>query len=85
MVTFGFRNLSYKKIVSYPLDFDCYDINGRWVDRHYDGCYHNDADRGVTEKERVETSFYSGNNIHTVKNVRLTEVVFEDGTKWNRK
>lgn len=77
-------NTSYKKITAFKTSFDCYDAFGNYV-------------KTVTNSPCNVANLYSGEYVtytwedeyfdkyvKTIKNLRITEVVYEDGTKWYR-
>ena len=81
-VTLYFRNLSYKKILAYKVKFDCYDIFGSRENSYYSTFYDDDADMEIAENTGATWTLYGADSVHTVKNIRVVEVVFDDGTKW---
>lgn len=81
-VTINFRNISYKKIIAYKVKFDCYNVFGGYEETYYSYYYDDDADLAVAGTVRTTWTLYGADSVNTVKNIRVTEAVFEDGTKW---
>ena len=83
-VSIEFRNISYKKIVAFKLKFTCYDIFGDVEDSYYDYYYIDSANLDVAKSNTYIWTLYGAESVHRIENIHLTEVVFEDGTKWKR-
>ncbi len=86
VVYIDLRNLSYKPIVAVRLLFDTYDIFGTLLRSSKDYYYWlDDVDGNMylepMEKERYYWTFL-GSKTRLVKNIRITEVVYSDYTKW---
>ncbi len=84
-VTLYFRNLSYKRIVAYKVKFDCYNVFGNLERSYYDWYYDDSADIDIVKSYSTTWTLYGANSVNTVKNIRVFEVVYEDGTKWTGK
>ena len=76
-----FRNISYKPIIAFRLTYDCYDVFNDYQESYYDYYYIKNIylDSG-------ESAYYywypgAGSDVHHIKNVKITEVVFADGTE----
>ena len=76
------RNISYKKITAFKLQFTCYNIFGEVEDTYYDYYYCDDADLAKIEGAGYTWKLYGADSVDKIKNIRVTEVVFADGTKW---
>ena len=83
-ISIWFRNLSYKKVIAFRLDFDTYNVFGERNKDYYTYYYCDDANHPSFDEQYYTWDIYTSDNIYSVKNVRITEVVFEDGTKWVR-
>lgn len=83
-VTLNFTNVSYKKVVAFKVKFDCYNIFGSYESSYYDYYYTDSADLNSAESASYTWTLYGADSVNTVKNIRVTEVVYSDGTKWYR-
>lgn len=81
-VTINFRNISYKKIIAYKVKFDCYNVFGGYEDTYYSYYYDDNANLSVAGTVNTTWTLYGADSVNTVTNIRVTEAVFEDGTKW---
>lgn len=81
-LTLYFRNLSYKKIVAYKVKFDCYNIFGNYESTYYDYYYDDSANLDIAGSTGATWTLYGADSVNTVKNIRVFEIVYEDGTKW---
>ena len=79
-----FRNISYKKIVAFKVKFTCYNIFGDLEKSYYDAYYTDSANLDVAKTKSYTWTLYGADSVHTVNNIYITEIVFEDGTKWKR-
>lgn len=81
-------NLSYKTITAFKIQFDCYDAFGA-PSRAYDGSY---TFRGYSDSEELAPldytqatwTLYVQDNTKTIRNIRITQIMFSDGTSWGR-
>ncbi len=80
--TIYFKNISYKKIIAYKIKFDCYNIFGEYERTYYSTYFDDDANIPMLGEYYATWDLYGADSVHTVKNIRVVEVVFEDGTKW---
>ena len=81
-VTLYFRNLSYKKIVAFKVKFDCYNIFGDLERSYYDSYYIDNSNLDIAGSFYATWTLYGADSVNKVKNIRVIEVVYEDGTKW---
>ncbi|MBR7163672.1 MAG: hypothetical protein IKD21_01700 [Clostridia bacterium] len=81
-VTIWFRNVSYKKIAAFKLQFTCYNIFGDVENTYYSGYYCDSTNMDSGECWSYTWDLYGADSVYTIKNVRVTEIVFADGTKW---
>lgn len=79
-----FRNISYKKIVAFKLKFTCYNIFGNVERTYYDSYYTDSADLNSGEAATYTWTLYGADSVNYITNVKITEVVYSDGTKWKR-
>ncbi len=78
-----FRNVSYKDIKAFKVQFDCYDVFGKYIYDYYEYYYIEDADLA---SGGYDDYYWDGIPYNTdyVRNIRVTQVVYEDGTSWYR-
>lgn len=87
LVNITFRNLSYQTISAFKLTFDCYDAFGnpsRWTSyssNTYEG-YVNSLQFEPMDDGTWYWTLYLQESTTNVQNMRITEIVFTDGTKW---
>lgn len=82
-----FRNLSYQPITAFKLTFDCYDAFGnpsRWTSyssHTYNG-YVNNLYFEPMDSSLWYWTLYLQESTTNIRNIRITEIVFADGSKW---
>ena len=81
-ISIAFANISYKKVIAYKVKFTCYDVFGNVEGSYYDTFYDDDANIAAAGTVTTTWTLYGADSVHTVKNIRVIEVVYEDGTKW---
>ncbi len=98
-VSLNMVNLDSRHIVSFKIEFDCYDENGNpavdiYGSNHvvyyaantwccpYDEEYPQSTIGGLMYIDGYE--LYNIPNTREVRNVKVTEILFSDGTKWTR-
>ncbi len=79
----GFRNVSYKEITAFKIQFECYDT---FSDRIYDSNSYYYCDDAQLLSGEYASWEWEGTPYDTdyVRNIRVTQVVFSDGTSWYR-
>lgn len=77
---FQLRNLSYKKIVLYKIEYSYCDAYGNVVKNMY--TIEDDSVVGIAESSKIERGFSGGSRTTSLQNIRVTYVLFEDGTIW---
>ena len=82
-VAITFRNVSYKYITAFKIQFDCYDTFGDYINDYYDYYYVENAELPSGEFSEYE---WDGPPYSTdyIRNIRVTQVVYSDGTSWYR-
>lgn len=84
-----FRNISDKTIVSFDVEFTCYDAYGKvttdypWL---YNGKFTGRSDRDNIPSNELNTytwTLYSNERTASIKNVRIVKVAYSDGTTWH--
>ena len=83
-VRVSLTNISHKKIYSFKIEFDILDEEGKITGKRYDYYYTTRANL-----EPCETAGYIWENRDMVNpacvsDFKVTEIAFEDGTKWYR-
>lgn len=81
-VSIIFRNVSFKNIVAFKVKFNCYDVFGQLEKSYYDLYFVDDCNLAPAEVGSFTWTLYGTDSVKTLKNIRVTEVVFADGTKW---
>ena len=84
-----FRNISDKTIVSFEIEFICYDSYGK-VTTDYPWLY-NGKFTGISDRDNIPTNelntytwtLYSNERTASIKNVRIVKVAYSDGTTWH--
>lgn len=80
-VTITFRNVSYKTIKAFKLQFDCYNVFNEYLSSSYKNYIVEDAWIYPSE-----SAYYTWGSIpyktDHIGNVRVTQVVYSDGTSW---
>ncbi len=82
-VSITFRNVSYKYITAFKIQFQCYDTFSNSI-KDYNSYYYCD-DAELYSGESM-TYYWEGTPYNTdyIKNIRVTQVVYSDGTSWYR-
>ncbi len=80
----AFRNISDKNIVGFKIKMNCYDKNGKIVDPYYTGFVAEDIEFDVAAAEFFYWDFDKAMNVYSINDIRVTEVIFSDGSKWKR-
>jgi len=83
-VVFEYRNVSNSRIKSFRINFDICDEKGNVIETNEQDYIAENLEMIPCEKKRVAWLVESGNKAKSVKNVRVTGVVFSDNTKWSR-
>lgn len=81
-VTLNLRNISYKTIIAFRSKFTCYNVFGEVEESYYDTYYCDDTYLESGESASYTWKLYGADSVDNVKNIRITEIVFSDGTKW---
>ncbi len=84
LIVFEYRNVSNSRITSFRINFDICDGDGNVVETNSGSYYVSNLQMLPCEKKRVAWVIKSGDKAKSIKNLKVTEVVFSDNTKWNR-
>lgn len=82
-VIFEYRNVSNSRIKYFEINFDICDKDGNVIETNSGSYYVDNLQLVPCDKTRVGWSVKSGKDAVNVKNVKVKEVRFADGTKWN--
>lgn len=82
LVVFEYRNVSNNRIQSFRINFDICNANGEVVETNSGSYYVDKLQMAPCEKKRVAWVIGS-KDAASIKNLKVKEVVFSDGTKWN--
>lgn len=77
-------NVSDKDIIAFKCTFDIYDIFGSKLRNPYDNYVSTDAGLDSGDTTTYTWDLYTVDTAYSIKNIRITEVVYSDGTKWYR-
>jgi len=76
-----FRNVSYKTIKAFRVQFECYDVFGNYEEDYIDYYYEDNTWLASGEEESYYWSGLPYGTDH-IKNIRVTQVVYSDNTYW---
>ncbi len=79
-----FTNVSYKPIIAFKVKFTCYNVFGELENTYYNHYFADDLLINPAETYWVSWTLNGADSVNTITNIRVTEVVFSDGTKWVR-
>lgn len=82
MIVFEYRNVSNSRISSFKINFDICDKDGKVIETNSGSYFVNNLQMTPCEKKRVAWYIESGEEAVAIKNLKVTEVVYSDGTKW---
>lgn len=81
-VSINVTNVDYKKVVSFKCTFDIYDSDGNSTGYDYKYYYTTNANLVPAGSQSFKWKNATANNPQGIRNFRMLEVVYEDGTKW---
>lgn len=82
VVLFEYRNIGNKRITYLAINFDICDSSGEVIETNEGSYFVNNLQVIPCDKTRVGWVVQSGNDAVSVKNVKVIEVRFSDGTVW---
>ena len=82
-VIFEYRNVSNSRIKYFEINFDICDKDGNIIETNSGSYYVDNLQLVPCDKTRVGWKVESGQDAVTVKNVKVKEVKFADGTAWS--
>lgn len=82
VIAFEYRNLSDKRITYIGLDFDICDNEGNVIETNAGYYYVNNLQLAPCDDTRVLWAIKSGDTATSIKDLKVKEVRFSDGTSW---
>ncbi len=82
LVVFEYRNVSNSRIQSFKINFDICDEKGTVIETNAGSYYVDKLEMIPCDKKRVAWVIKTGDSAKSIKNLKVKEVVFSDGTKW---
>lgn len=82
MIVFEYRNVSNSRIQSFKINFDICDKDDNVIETNSGSYFVSNLQMTPCEKKRVAWYIESGEEAVAIKNLKVTEVVYSDGTKW---
>ena len=82
VIVFEYRNLGNQRITYFGINFDICDKDGNVIETNSGSYYVNNLQLVPCDKTRVGWSIKSGDSAVSIKNVKVKEVRFADGTSW---
>lgn len=82
MIVFEYRNVSNNRISSFKINFDICDKDDTVIETNSGSYFVSNLQMTPCEKKRVAWYIESGEDAAKIKNLKVTEVVYSDGTKW---
>ena len=82
LVIFEYRNVSNSQIQSFKINFDICDEKGEVIETNSGSYFVNNLKMLPCDKKRVGWAIESGDSAQSVKNVKVLEATFSDGTSW---
>ena len=82
IVVFEYRNVSNSRITGFKISFEICDANGNVIEKKTSPYKIENLQMAPCDKKRVAWVIADGNASKSVKNVKVREVTFADGTKW---
>ena len=79
-----FTNISHKKIVAFKVKFDLYNIFGEREKSYYETFIADNANMNPHTSWWFTWELFGADSVNRIKNIRVTEIVYSDGTKWYR-
>ena len=81
IVVFEYRNISNSRIKSFRINFDICNSVGEVIETNSGSYYAENLEMPPCEKQRVAW-YIQSNNAASIKNLKVKEVTFSDGTVW---
>ena len=84
VVMFDYRNISNSRIKYIGISFEICDKDGVVIERNENDYYANNIQLAPCDDTRVGWKVLTGDKAVSVKNIKVNEVRFADGTVWKR-
>ena len=82
LIVIEYRNVSNSRIQSFRINFDICDSAGNIIETNSGSYYVDKLEMTPCEKKRAAWVVKSGSAAASIKNLKVTEVVFSDGSSW---
>ncbi len=83
IVVFEYRNVGDSRITSFKINFDVCNAAGEVIETNSGSYYVEKLQMDPCDKKRVAWAIERGDDAKSIKNLKVKEVVFSDGTKWS--
>lgn len=83
MIVFEYRNVSNNRITSFRINFDICDENGNVIEKNSGSYYIENLQMAPCDKKKVAWIIEKGDEAKSIKNLKVKEVTYADGTKWS--
>lgn len=82
MIVFEYRNVSNNRIKSFRINFDICDADGNIIEKNSGSYYIENLQMAPCDKKKVAWLIETGDEAKSIKNLKVKEVTYADGTKW---
>ena len=82
MIVFEYRNVSNNRITSFRINFDICDEDGNVIEKNSGSYYIENLQMAPCDKKKVAWLIEKGDEAKSIKNLKVKEVTYADGTKW---
>ncbi len=82
VIVFEYRNVGNQRITYFGINFDICDKDGNVIETNSGSYFVNNLQLVPCDKTRVGWSIKSGDAAYSIKNVKVKEVRYADGTSW---
>ena len=83
VIVFEYRNVGNQRITYFGINFDICDKDGNVIETNSGSYFVNNLQLVPCDKTRVGWSIKSGEAAYSIKNVKVKEVRYADGTSWS--
>ena len=82
IIVFEYRNVTDSRITSFRINFDICDADGKIIETNSGSYFVENLQMLPCDKKKVAWAIKKGDQAKSIKNLKVKEVVFADGTKW---
>ncbi len=82
MIVFEYRNVSNNRIKSFRINFDICDADGNVIEKNSGSYFIENLQMAPCDKKKVAWLIQTGDSAKSIKNLKVKEVTYADGTKW---